>query len=171
MKSVADPWGRFLLDVDAAIEALYAGHSIADIYVTDASEVERFNAVAKAQGLTETRLRVLEDPGCSPQEAHARRASEWLLGADDLDVRAYVTGLCVRPDERERVALEMDLFEERGLVPLLRRMILLVAHFRANKIIWGVGRGSSVSSYVLYLIGVHRIDSLKFGLDVREFLK
>jgi DNA polymerase III alpha subunit len=42
---------------------------------------------------------------------------------------------------------------------------------KENKIVWGVGRGSSVASYVLYLIGVHRIDSIKYDLDIREFLK
>lgn len=171
MKSVTDPWGRSLLDVDAAIEALYAGHSLADIYVTDPSEVERFNAVSVAQGLPQTRLRVLDTLTLSPEEVHAQRASQWLLGDERLDVRAHVLALCRRDDERARVMMEMDLYEERGLVPLLRGMIALVAHFRTNKIVWGVGRGSSVSSYVLYLIGVHQIDSLRYGLDVREFLK
>jgi DNA polymerase III alpha subunit len=47
----------------------------------------------------------------------------------------------------------------------------LVDTLRENKILWGVGRGSSVASYVLYLIGVHKIDSLKYNLDIAEFLK
>jgi len=34
-----------------------------------------------------------------------------------------------------------------------------------------VGRGSSVASYCLYLLGVHKINSLKFDLDIKEFLK
>jgi DNA polymerase III alpha subunit len=42
---------------------------------------------------------------------------------------------------------------------------------RSNNIVWGVGRGSSVASYVLYLLGVHKVDSIKYGLDIREFLK
>jgi len=40
-----------------------------------------------------------------------------------------------------------------------------------NKVIWGVGRGSSVASYVLYLIGVHRVNSMYYNLDVGEFLR
>jgi DNA polymerase III alpha subunit len=40
-----------------------------------------------------------------------------------------------------------------------------------NHVIWGVGRGSSVASYVLYLLGVHRIDSMFYDLDVSEFLR
>jgi DNA polymerase III alpha subunit len=42
---------------------------------------------------------------------------------------------------------------------------------RKNKIVWGVGRGSSVASYVLFLIGIHKVNSLKYNLDIKEFLK
>ncbi len=42
---------------------------------------------------------------------------------------------------------------------------------RENHVIWGVGRGSSVSSYVLYKLGIHRIDSIFYDLDVEEFLR
>ena len=54
---------------------------------------------------------------------------------------------------------------------LLRYMIYLVDFMRENDIVWGVGRGSSVASYVLYLIGVHKIDSLYYDLDIAEFLR
>ena len=42
---------------------------------------------------------------------------------------------------------------------------------RKNNIVWGVGRGSSVSSYVLFLMGVHKVDSMKYNLDIKDFLK
>jgi DNA polymerase III alpha subunit len=54
---------------------------------------------------------------------------------------------------------------------LLFYLKYLVDTMRENKIVWGVGRGSSVASYVLYLIGVHKIDSIKYELDINEFLK
>ena len=44
-------------------------------------------------------------------------------------------------------------------------MIFLVDTLRQNNVIWGVGRGSSVSSYVLYLIGINRINPMKFNLN------
>jgi len=47
----------------------------------------------------------------------------------------------------------------------------LVDTLRKNNVIWGVGRGSSVASYVLFLLGVHKIDSLYYNLDIEEFLK
>jgi DNA polymerase III alpha subunit len=50
-------------------------------------------------------------------------------------------------------------------------MKYLVDLMREHNIVWGVGRGSSVSSFVLFLIGIHRINSIYYGLDVEEFLK
>ena len=57
------------------------------------------------------------------------------------------------------------------MITLLKYLKYLVDTMRENKIVWGVGRGSSVASYVLYLIGVHKIDSIKYELDIKEFLK
>jgi DNA polymerase III alpha subunit len=54
---------------------------------------------------------------------------------------------------------------------LLKYLKYLVDTMRENKIVWGVGRGSSVASYALYLIGVHKVDSIKYQLDINEFLK
>ena len=70
-----------------------------------------------------------------------------------------------------RVEQELTEYKKRGMKDLLRYMIYLVDFMRENEIVWGVGRGSSVASYVLYLIGVHRIDSIKYDLDWREFLR
>lgn len=89
----------------------------------------------------------------------------------ELDIAEYVLGLCKTQEELQRVGEELLLYQERDLFDLLRYLKFLVDTMRENKLIWGVGRGSSVSSYVLYLLGVHRIDSLYYNLDPREFLR
>ena len=66
---------------------------------------------------------------------------------------------------------ELLLYQERGLFDLLRYLKYLVDVMKQNHVIWGVGRGSSVASYVLYLLGVHRIDSMYYDLDAEEFLR
>lgn len=88
-----------------------------------------------------------------------------------LDVAAYVLGLCKEDYELQRVGEELLLFQERNAFDLLRYMKYLVDILRKNNIVWGVGRGSSVASYVLFLLGVHKIDSLYYNLDIDEFLK
>jgi DNA polymerase III alpha subunit len=88
-----------------------------------------------------------------------------------LDIAAHVLNLCQSDAELQRVGQELLLFQERDLFDLLKYLKYLVDTMRANHVIWGVGRGSSVASYVLYLLGVHRIDSMYYDLDPAEFLR
>ena len=89
----------------------------------------------------------------------------------DLDVAEHVLSLCASDAELQRCGAELLLFQERDLFNLLRYLVYLVDTMQENNLIWGVGRGSSVASYVLYKLGVHRIDSLFYDLDPGEFLR
>lgn len=103
----------------------------------------------------------------------------------ELDIRHHVLILFERELERlgliagiskaasiraKRILKELDLFEKYQLFDVVRTLIFIINRFESEDIVWGVGRGSSVSSYILYLIGVHDIDSVEFNLDVKEFL-
>jgi DNA polymerase III alpha subunit len=88
-----------------------------------------------------------------------------------LGIAEYVVAMCDTPEKLQRVGQELLLYQERGLFNLLRYLKYLVDLMRDNRVIWGVGRGSSVASYVLYLLGVHRIDSMYYDLDAAEFLR
>jgi DNA polymerase III alpha subunit len=88
-----------------------------------------------------------------------------------FDVAKWVLDQCKQDHELQRVGEELIKFQEYGLFPLLCYCKYLVDTMRKHNIVWGVGRGSSVSSYVLYLIGIHRINSLHYDLSIDEFLK
>ena len=83
----------------------------------------------------------------------------------------FLYGKCETDEERTRVSEELEAFVKYGMYDLLHYLKFLVDTLEENNILWGVGRGSSVASYVLYLIGVHSIDSLKYNLDWQEFLR
>jgi hypothetical protein len=89
----------------------------------------------------------------------------------DLDIAAYVLSLCDTDAQLQRVGQELLMFQERDLFPMLRYLKYLVDIMRDHDMVWGVGRGSSVASYVLFLMGVHRVDSLYYDLDPGEFLR
>jgi DNA polymerase III alpha subunit len=80
-------------------------------------------------------------------------------------------GMCTTKEQTDRVSEELEAFIAHGMMDLLYYLKYLVDTLEENEILWGVGRGSSVASYVLYLIGVHKIDSLAYNLDWREFLR
>jgi DNA polymerase III alpha subunit len=89
----------------------------------------------------------------------------------DFDIAKYVLDKCSTEEELQRAGHELLMYQERDMMILLCYLKYLVDTMRKHNIVWGVGRGSSVASFVLYLIGVHRINSLYYDLSIDEFLK
>ena len=88
-----------------------------------------------------------------------------------LDIAQWLLDQCDTDPKLQRVGEELLLYQERDLFNLLRYLKYFVDTMRKNNIVWGLGRGSSVASYVLFLIGVHKIDSMYYDLGIEEFLR
>ena len=89
----------------------------------------------------------------------------------EINVLQWLLEKCHNDEEKMRVQIEYDLFEKKKFVKVLQFLIYFVDTLRANNIVWGVGRGSSVASFCLFLIGVHKINPLLYNLDHTEFLR
>lgn len=109
----------------------------------------------------------------SVEEWDHRCQANWYMPDEykNMDIAAHVLNLCQTDAELQRCGQELMLFQERDLFNLLRYLVYLVDIMRENRLIWGVGRGSSVASFVLYKLGVHKINSLHYDLDPAEFLR
>lgn len=165
------------------VDMIYSGDAAkCHIVLCDPSDdVDKFNAALIEQGEPPLNMYIPLDVDKSTFDSVCQ--SEWLMPDEYknisvskfIDDRLIELGLAemfeIWTDEAFRAHQELDEFEKHGMTDLLRYMIYLVDFMRENNIVWGVGRGSSVSSYVLYLIGVHRIDSFKHNLDYKEFLR
>jgi DNA polymerase III alpha subunit len=88
----------------------------------------------------------------------------------DMDIEGFLVDNCPK-ENYERLIQEIQLFQRHNMIPVLKTMKYIVDTLRANNIVWGVGRGSSVASYVLHVIGVHKIDSIKYNIPIEEFFK
>lgn len=148
------------------IEILYRNRNLHDV-AFDAGVVAEYNAVAD-----ELELEHITSEQYISQEFNIPQHYK------DIDVELYIKSLIPQVEDQtdklaylNRVEEELALYNTRNLYPVLQLMIYIVDTMRKHKIVWGVGRGSSVASYVLYLIGIHKIDSIKYELDIREFLK
>ena len=119
-------------------------------------------------GLQQQRFHTVSVP-----EWHAEQQRHWHMPDEykQLDIAQHILELCDTEAELQRCGQELMLYQERDLFDLLRYLAHLVAVMQTNNIIWGVGRGSSVASHVLYKLGVHRINSLHYNLDISEFLR
>jgi len=113
------------------------------------------------------------DPKTTKEKFDENFQTNWLIpdAYKDFDIASYVLGLCSNEAELQRAGQELLMFQERGMLPLLVYLKYLVDTMRQHNIVWGVGRGSSVSSFVLFLLGIHRINSLYYDLSIDEFLK
>jgi len=89
----------------------------------------------------------------------------------NIDIAKWVLDQCSNQNELQRAVSELMEYAERDLLTLLQYLKYLVDTMRKHNVVWGVGRGSSVASFVLYLIGIHRIHSLKNNLNFNEFMR
>lgn len=74
-------------------------------------------------------------------------------------------------NRNNRLVLEYKLFNKKGLSDLIKTLIYIINTLSSQKQVWGTGRGSSVSSYLLYVIGLHDVDSYEYDLDITDFIK
>lgn len=166
-------YGQAILSSNHLKELLLQGKNIGHLNVLRDEEIELFEQF-QTELLPETII-FLDAPEekLTFEEFHEKCADEWVFPVvyQQINVLAWLIDKCKTEQEKIRVNEEYKLYEDRDLIMLLRLFIFLVDYMRKNKFIWGVGRGSSVSSYILYLIGVHRVDSLKYGFDIKDYLK
>jgi DNA polymerase III alpha subunit len=155
------------------IDMIYSGHAdkVHVVLCDPSDDVDKFNTAMEAQGMSPLQKYIPLDVDQKTFDGVCQ--SEWFMPDEykNINVFEYCVKKTEKPHEYKRVDEELEEFKKRGMIDLLRYMIYLVDFMRKNNIVWGVGRGSSVASYVLYLIGVHRINSIQYGLDWREFLR
>lgn len=140
---------------------------------TQCPTVSEFNKSAKKFHISTPMLRQAQQYDITVEEYDRLLQNNWFMPKEykELDIAKWVLDQCKTDAELQRCGEELLMFVDRNLLDLLRFMKYFVDHMRANNLVWGVGRGSSVASYVLYLIGVHKVNSMFYDLDITEFLK
>lgn len=167
--------GELIFSESDLCNLIMQGHDVAamhKVFVDDSVDIELM-------------VTLIEDPGAlvtwTFESPHVMSVPDWdkLQQANwympdqykQIDIAEHVLSLCKTDAELQRVGKELLLYQERGLFNLLKYLHYLVDVLKQNNVIWGVGRGSSVASYVLYLLGVHKINSMYYDLDPGEFLR
>jgi DNA polymerase III alpha subunit len=170
-----DKFGQIIFGEQDVVDLCLQGHDVkvlnhllvdstVDIE-TAAHILDNVPAFIKYDEMTQGRLTI--------EDFDHRCQDTWYMPEEykQLDIASHVLNLCNSDAELQRVGHELLLFQERNLFDLLRYLKYLTDTMTANRLIWGVGRGSSVASFVLYLLGVHKINSLHYELDPAEFLR
>jgi DNA polymerase III alpha subunit len=165
-----DKFGQLILSEDDICNHLLTdpskkikfGLTETEIYLDEMLDFEEFSIFQKYQ-----------ESNISINEFDDKNQQIWFMpeSYNKLDIAQFVLDACETQEELQRAGEELILYQEKNLFPLLKYLKYLVDTMRENNVVWGVGRGSSVASFVLYLIGVHRINSLYYDLSIDEFLK
>jgi len=130
-------------------------------------EIKKFNELSDS-----IKIKEYSELSFTKEEFDQTLQKDWFMPNEykNMDIEGFLVNVCPK-ENYQRLIEELQEYRARNMLDLLRWLKYFVDTCRANNIVWGVGRGSSVASYVLYLIGVHKIDSLKYKLDWREFLR
>ena len=172
---MTDKFGEIILDEQDLCDLVMQGKNITDlkqVTVDPALDLQDLISQIGDPDSLQT-WRFPEQRDISVAEFDHERQNRWFMPEEyrNTDIAQHVLDLCSTQEQLQRVGEELLLYQEHDLFDLLRYLRYLVAVMRKNHVIWGMGRGSSVASYVLYLLGVHRIDSMFYDLDPREFLR
>jgi DNA polymerase III alpha subunit len=169
-----DQFGQTILSEIELFEELYNGNikSFNNVLIDDLLVAEKFNNSKKINCDQITSLIPISNSEMLLEEFDKTHQRNWFMPENYCsEIIDYLYSCCKNDEQTNRVSEELELFKKHNMLELLCYLKYLVDVMRENNIVWGVGRGSSVSSYILYLIGIHKIDCLKYKLDIKEFLK
>lgn len=161
--------GTVICSQAALMELLYSGKDLVGTFCSDPRDQEEWESAAR---LCDSAL-----PG--PVHANGKMfsgiswAEHWNTPEPyaSIDIREWCLARCSNDQEIQRALDEISLFEKNGMIPVMRHLVYCVDVWRKNGVLWGVGRGSSVCSFVLHLIGINRINPFEYGLEITEWIK
>ena len=166
-----DKFGIAVADSGELCDLLYQNPEaqIDKVFVNDP---DKFNLAVDDLFAGFNKLKLYDSSDLNIDDFDARMQSNWNMPKEyiDLDIEEFLVSIC--PEENyTRLVEELIEYKRRNMLNLLQWLKYFVDTMRKNNLAWGVGRGSSVSSYVLYLLGVHKVNSIKYKLKLEEFLR
>ena len=167
--------GQSILTERNIIELIYQNktHNIKNCVISQNDSIQKYNnLVSENKDPIEIFQTIINDQDGQDLYDQNNRLN-WFMPAEykQFDIEDYVLGLCETSEQKQRVDYELSLYKSHAMMDVLQFLKYMVDTLRKNNIVWGVGRGSSVASYVLYLLGVHKVNSIKYNLDPTEFLR
>lgn len=161
-----------IVDENDFVDIIYQNQEPKQITVDQTDWVERFKRFCDLFEF-ETNIEWEIESNQTQDQYVSDCLADWNLPNEYLtfDLENYLIDKCQTQEQIDRVVTELKEYERRDMTIVLRFLKYFVETIERHGLFLGVGRGSSVASYVLFLIGIHRVDSLKYGLDINEFLR
>lgn len=164
-----DKFGNTIFQETDLLRLLYQNYDLKDYQHLI---VEPSEEISNLESALEFNFKHFQTNNISVKDFDKEQISKWFMPEDykNMDIEGYLVHVCPK-QHYQRLIDELNEFKSRNMTDLLRWLKYFVDTCRSNNIVWGVGRGSSVASYTLFLLGVHKIDSVKYNLDWQDFLR
>lgn len=75
------------------------------------------------------------------------------------------------PTYMDRLVDEIALMYARDMEPFVRCVVWITDMMRKKDIVWGLGRGSSCASLILFVLGINKVDPVRYDIPKEEFYK
>ena len=178
---MVNEYGQVQFATQEVIDKFYAKEwESVDVLLDQTNELNKFNEHCKHFEIDS--MATIERPTDDVLSFHAGLSSNWHMPKEykEMDVLAHLTQQLqektnANTEYTDYFVNELDAWNKfmgsKGSQDLFKFLHHLITTCRANDIVTGVGRGSSVSSLILYLLGVHYVDPVKYKLNYEEFLR
>ena len=148
-------YGAVFLSQDELFLSIYSGKitSFDNVFLNDGSE-DQFNTSTKINKDDFPLIKKYQEPKEDIKFFDEANQCDWFMPEEyqSFPIVEWLFEQCKTEEEKQRVEEELTLFIQHGMFDLLFYLKYLVDTMRENKVVWGVGRGSSVASFVLYFI-------------------
>jgi DNA polymerase III alpha subunit len=164
--------GDSTVDVSYLYDKLLSGKEISSYYVNEITpEIKQYNRYNNSKLSVKPNIREIVNDWNIPDSYKTIQLKPYILSK----LYEEISDNNFSDDEIEsrisRVDTELYLWVYHDLQMFLKTLIYVIESFEINDVVWGVGRGSSCCCYILYLIGVHNVDSVLYNLELSDFFK
>lgn len=168
--------GVSILNPELVAAALTRGVSPSALRVTEFSdEVLKFNdQVVEADRLREASAEPINiDMAWELPKEYLKYDTVRLFDRVSKDFTRLLKTANYTPEQEEaaldRLDAELKEIEKRGMHQFIVTIIYVIDTFRRSGLVWGVGRGSSCACYILFVLGLHVVDCIKYSVPMEEF--
>jgi len=176
-----DAYGQVKFDNKEILEKTYLMENQSVFgFMNDLDEIAKWNENCSHFDLRP--INTAQEIDQDPMEYHSNKSYAWKMPVEFLnfDPIEYCSNELIKRSINKQEYIdylinELKSWEKimttQSAMNLFRFLHYLIQTCEKNNIVTGVGRGSSVSSLILFLLGVHHVDPVKYNLDYNEFLR
>lgn len=146
---------------------LLKGIPVSSLATTEVNgEVQRFNAMSPESISIKVTTNIPQLQWLLPEKYLTLNLKEYLA---EKFLEKFQVEDELFEDRLDRLNNEIVEIDHRNLEMLFKTIIYVLDTFKEKQLVWGVGRGSSCACFILYILGLHMVDPIKYRISMTEF--